>query len=183
MKQLVYLAGRLAAVTGILFLAVLASSCEEDEKDRTNHLQYDGETYKLATGYIESYGQINSNPPSYNFDLTLYSEGLTPDDSRNGFTGEGHGLYVFFYSESSEMIAPGTYYFDDAASYSANTFDYAQVWIAFDAEEQTGELYQTAVDGEITVDFSGGEYEVDIDLELAGGEELTGFFKGSLVTY
>lgn len=140
---------------------------------------YDGNTYELDKGFIESYGQINENPATYNLDLVLVSPDINFSDEEP--SGIGHVLYFEMFSSSMTDLVPGTYSYDVLATYNANTFDFGLTFIDFNLETGSGGQQMEIEGGTVKIEKSGQTYEIAIDCTLDNGKKVTGYYKNSLI--
>lgn len=151
--------------------------------DATNFLTYDGVTYPLAGGFLDYYGKWYTEMPSYNFDLTLYSSGLTWVEQIEYFTGTGHAMYFEMFTTSQTNLASGVYSYDFWETYEANTFDYGFFLLNFNAEQQTAEVDSDITGGTITVVTSGNDYQITVDCTDSFDKSLTAYYEGTLSIY
>jgi flagellin-like protein len=170
-------------VKGLIILiavTVVLAACKKDDDKISNHLKYNNTEYILTAGIIEYYGQWNESPASYNFDITLFSSGV----SFNGddFSGEGHAIYFEMFSSSATELVPGTYSYDANETFNALTFDYGSVYIDYNLSTDTGlELSVTA--GTVKIEKSGTTYKITVDCTVVGGHKVTGYYEGALTYY
>jgi hypothetical protein len=161
-----------------LFLAFV-SSCSKDESI-PNRIIIDGESFKLAKGYIGGYGiDVDDNGDSGSlYEILLTSSGVT-------FTGddlEGNGqiLDLIIFSGSTIELKPGTYQYNDG-------FIRSTLYDAFAADANfdtsTGTPY-FVIDGSVTISRSGNTWTIKFDLEMEDDDgdevEVTGSFSGQL---
>lgn len=169
----------------ILSFAFITFSCEKKATKDTSpgKFSYNGTTYKLEEGHIESYGVLYTGQ-DYNIDLTLISSEFTIMEDNGeikSITGQGNGIYVELFSGIESDIETGTYYFDNNKSGSRGSFDYAEVYINYNFDTEEGSVYMIS-DGTITIE-SIQPYEISFNLTLSDGSSVNGTYKGALDYY
>jgi hypothetical protein len=171
---------KLITLIFIIVLGTFTTSCDNDDDAVApaaivNEFTYDGTTYSLSQGILEYYGD-NGNG-SYDFDISLFSDGFTIDLVNGEFTGRGDGVYLDLNSDNMADLSDGTYIFD--INRDAYVISAAGIYIDFDAQSQTGTPI-TASSGEVILTKSGDEYTVNFDLFTASGAAVTGQYTGTL---
>ena len=172
----------LVAVT--LVLSTLHMACKKDDDDKNgndktkkNLMTYDGKEYDLAFGFIENWGDY-FNSGAYNFDITLFSSGITYDTATDQTSGTGHIIYFELMSSSETQLVPGTYTFTNTGDYKANTFEDAGFAINFNITTLTGEIERDITGGTLKVAKTGNVYEFTIDAIAEDSKPVTGYYKG-----
>jgi hypothetical protein len=173
--------------TKLMYLGILAfsimllcSGCKKDNKDNgpENYFKYNGKTYSLADGFLEYYGLWSGT--GYNFDVNLYSSGITYDGE--DFQGTGNAVYLEMYSSSSASLASGTYTYDESSSEDPLTFDEGMFGMKINMSDGSGTV--TAVgSGTVKVSKSGEAYEFTFSCKNSNNQTISGYFKGTLDYY
>jgi hypothetical protein len=159
-----------------LALTLTAISCSKDEATKKNHMKFDNTEYDISKGIIKYYGQYNQSPPSYNFDIYLFSSGINYDGS--AFSGTGTYFYLEMFSSSSAELVSGTYTFN-SLSENPNMFDYGVLRLNYNTELQVNHLVSS---GTVKIVKTDAVYEITIDC-ISNGKSLTGYYKGTLNYY
>lgn len=178
-------------ILALLTISVSITSCgkDDDENDdengipEENHLKHDARMYEISDGILEYYGQWWDDTGGFNFDITLFSSGITFDEELEDFTGKGNMIMFEMFSESKTELKPGTYTFDADQSYDAGTFDRGLFFLNYDIETETAEVTGEIAGGTVKVEKSGSTYKITIDCTDNKGEKLTGFYEGTLDYY
>lgn len=173
-------------IVALVFTAlVFASACKKDEI--LDVIRFDGVKYGIAGGILENFGMANEVPASYNFDLTLYSDGIDYFEENNDFTGTGTLLYFEMFSSDENDLAPGTYIFD-ADSYAANTFDWGVIIVDINFEDPLKTIKnksakiagESIVDGTIKVSKSKSTYTITITATTDLEKQIKATYEGPL---
>jgi hypothetical protein len=173
-------------IVAFVFTAlVFASACKKDEI--LDVIRFDGMKYGIAGGILENFGMANELPASYNFDLTLYSDGIEYSEEYNDFTGTGTLLYFEMFSSDEDDLAPGTYVFD-AQSYAANTFDWGVIIVDINFDGPTEIIKnksakiagESIVDGTIKVSKSKSVYTITITATTDMEKQIKATYEGPL---
>lgn len=168
-------------LTGIIICAVLGiTGCSKD-KGEGNYFLYGGVEYPLNQGVMQFYGQLTEGA-GYNFDVSIFSSGITYDSDVAELKGAGQAIYFEMFSSSASLLANGDYLFDMLASESGLTFDKGNFGTDLNFDAQTGTIINI-ISGKVTVSKSGNEYELSFRGEIQGGETVTGHYKGILSYY
>lgn len=122
------------------------SGCSKPEEP--NHFRYTVNDYPLDQGFIHNYG-LAEDATGYNFDVTLYSNGISYDRERHEFNGTGNVGFFQLYSSSATELTAGTYQFT-AEGKEPLTFDAANFGMTVNFAEQTGTIVN-AVSGIVKV--------------------------------
>lgn len=172
-------------IPAVLFAMTIAIiGCKEDEKvepvAKKNFLAYDANEYLLASGMLAYYGDPDAKLGTYNFDIMLFSSGITYNATNDELSGQGDLIVLELFSSSETQLVPGTYVFDSTGSYAANSFDFGFFAVNFAFLTQTGQIEKDITGGNVIVGKSGDQYEVTIDVIADDGKKVTGYYKGSL---
>jgi len=168
-------------LTGLLICSLLGMAGCSKDKEEGNYFLYGGIEYPLNQGVMQYYGQLTEGA-GYNFDVSLFSSGITFDEVEADLDGTGQAIYFEMFSSSATVLANGEYLFDMLASENALTFDKGNFGTNLDFNAQTGEVINI-ISGKVTVSKSGNEYEFTFSGEIQGGATVTGHFKGSIPYY
>lgn len=162
----------------IIILSVITfTGCSDDDDDNAKGtFTYNGTTYELSNGVIESYGSITKS--SYHLDLTLYSSGLNYEKG----TGTGNALYFEIFSSSNSDLVAGTYAYDPEWTGEPLTFDFGAAYINFNITSESGT--QVIInEGTVTISKSGSTYTITVNCKDANDNSITGSYTGSLKYY
>jgi hypothetical protein len=166
----------------VLFICATVgfTSCTKD-KEKDNYFEYSGTIYHLVAGTMQYYGQLTDGA-GYNFDISLFSSGVTYDFNTADLGGTGNAVYFEMFSSSDSELPDGEYSFDVLATESPLTFDEGYFGININFDSHTGAvIYITS--GNVTVAKSGLSYELTFDCFAQDGEPVSGHFKGILPYY
>jgi hypothetical protein len=172
----------------LLLLSTAFSGCKKDEEDieTSGYFEVNGETYELNSGMLEHFGEDDWYD-GYNVDMTLFSPGLTVNNSIVPFVeGEGDALVFEMISEQKGTLAEGVYEFiefEDEGVIPAESFYFGGYVLGAVAETQGVDVEQFFMEGTVTVKKSGKIYTIDIDCTDFFGNKLTGHIKGPLKYY
>lgn len=161
-------------------LVTLSCSSDDDNNDVTpgggdNTMSIDGSAFNIATGAIEEYG-ANGNG-SFDWDVTLVSDGFTINVENQSITGTGAFLYLDLNTNSETGLVPGTYvYADERAEFT---------WVdAFASPNLNSETFEgtiyTAVSGTIIITGTGSSQVINVNLLDAAGKVITASYSGDL---
>lgn len=155
----------------------LAPSCKKDDKANPdkNHFVLNGETFDLAKGFIEDFGD-NGNG-SYDFDVYLTSSDINYSDLLQEFNGTGEFIFIDFNTSSESGLVKGTYTYSNERN--AFTFVDGTVGKDYDLLTFIGEDYDV-IGGTVDVEINGSEVILDFDLTISNNTSVTGRFKGPL---
>lgn len=168
-------------LTGLLIFSLLGMTGCSKDKEEGNYFLYGGVEYPLNQSVMQYYGQLTEGA-GYNFDVSLFSTGITFDEVEADLDGTGQAIYFEMFSSSATGLVNGDYLFDMLASENALTFDKGNFGTNLDFNTQTGEVINI-ISGKVTVSKSGNEYEFTFSGEIQGGATITGHFKGSIPYY
>lgn len=168
-------------LTGLVICSLLGMAGCSKDKEEGNYFLYDGVEYPLNQGVIQFYGQLTEEA-GYNFDVSLFSSGITFDAVEADLDGIGQAIYFEMFSSSATGLANGDYLFDILASESALTFDKGNFGTNLNFDAQIGDVFNF-ISGKVTVSKSGDEYEFSFNGEIQGGKTVTGHYKGNIPFY
>ncbi|MDX9903881.1 MAG: hypothetical protein RB288_07375 [Bacteroidales bacterium] len=168
----------------ILAIALLAgflsfTGCTEVEEP--DHFRYTVNDYPLQQGFIHNYGMPEGGT-GYNFDVTLFSSGISYNRDRHEFQGSGHVVYFQMYSSSATELANGTYQFSSAGDKAPATFDTGNFGMNVNFTDDTGTIVN-AVSGVVKVSGSVSEPVFNFSCQTATGEKISGHFSGYAPIY
>lgn len=174
-------------LTIILLSLIIFAGCKKDKKESSfnNYINYDGTTYAIDKGYLENWGKWSPEGDN-NLDLTLVSNGISAVEVSgllDEFIGAGNGIIFYMYTTSTTRLDDGNYVYDEDATEEAGTFEWANVVINYNIEDEEGDVDQYIVDGTVTVTKTGDVYEISFNLTDEDGKTVTGYFKGTLKYY
>lgn len=167
--------GDRTALTGIPF-----TTPEEEEIDvETENLSFD---HVIMASYYGPSEDENGNA-SYNFYVLLATEAMNPDDYGDPFPAAFpcHAINCDFYTEApaagNPFILPdGTYVY--AETRAAGTWS-PDSWAAYFDEQE--EMYELLPDeGTLTVERTGIDYHIAIDMKTDKGKVYTGTYTGPI---
>jgi len=171
---------RIAIISFVLLgAAFIFSGCSKPEKP--DSFVYTVNEYPLDQGFIHNYG-MPEGATGYNFDVTIYSQGVTYIRDRHEFLGTGHLVYFQMFSSSATELSAGTYQFSTADAGSPLTFNVANFGMSVDFTNETGTIV-SAVSGTVRVSGSGDHRTFDFECMTATGEKITGHFSGWIPAY
>jgi hypothetical protein len=171
-------------LTIVLLSLIIFTGCKKDKDENSydNYIKYDDKAYPLDKGILENWGKWSPESDN-NLDLTLVSDSVNVIEWNNevdSYSGTGHRIKFWMYSASSELLDNGNYTYDDLSSEKTGTFDYGQLLINYNFDNEEGEIEQYVADGTVTVTKSGDTYEITINCTDEEGKSVTGYYKGIL---
>lgn len=155
---------------------ILAGCSKQEEPDR---FVYTVNEYPLQQGFIHNYG-MSEGATGYNFDVTIFSSGVSYNRDRHEFLGTGHVVFFEMFSSSATELSEGTYQF--SAEKNPKTFDKANFGMNMNFENETGTIVNV-VSGVIKVSGSVENRVFDFECMTGTGEKVTGHFSGWLQVY
>ncbi len=173
---------------GLLLASSLLISCDKDEDDdvsQKNYLKIGETEYVLSKGMYENYGQMEWEGwqyDGYNLDLTLFSSGLTNSTDSEGYTdlsGSGQVIYFEMFSSKGNEFDSRDYTFSSSEPYPVGTFDYGEFCISYSDDNEVNNWIDIS-SGKVTISKSGDTYSITIDCKSENGDNIKGFFKGTL---
>ena len=163
-------------LTGVLVI----TGCSKPEEP--DHFSYTVNDYPLEQGFIHNYG-IPKGATGFNFDVTIYSPGVSYNRDNHEFQGTGHVIFFQMFSSSATELASGTYQFStEKASGAPSTFNEANFGINVNFSDDTGTIV-SAVSGSVKVSGSGEYRTIDFNCTTTTGEKITGHFNGYIPVY
>ncbi len=173
----------------LLLTAFLMSSCNNESDDDPidnspkNFLSYNDESYDLAIGALESFG--NSDSSDYKIDLTFGSLSIYFHQANGGIFdlyGTGYAIRFHVYNDAPETLESGEYTFDTDAL-TAGTFNYGIVYIDYPGPYQDAEGIAIS-SGTLSVTNKGNDkYDISFTCSTTEGNTVTGNFNDYLKTY
>jgi len=171
-------------LVGAIVLSIFFMGCKKDDDTPKSQMTYKDVEYDLSQGFLESYGKWSDNSAN-NFSLILLSSGFTAheeDGEIDSVSGIGHGIVFDLFATSPDKLDVGDYIYVSDGSGNAGTFVYANGVLNYNA--QTEEGIEFDIDGgKLTVVQNGDTYELKFDCTTEDGDQITGFYKGSLKYY
>ena len=165
----------------VLFVAAFSmTSCNKDDDNSSsseNGFTLDGTSYDLGRGFIEDWG-ANGNG-SFDFDVTVVSDGITLNTGNGTLTGTGNFVYLDLNTSSESGLVDGTYTF--SSNRDALTFVAASIGTDFDLDAQAGTVI-LATGGTVDLDVNGNTVTIDFTLETPSGT-VVGNYSGSLTEF
>jgi hypothetical protein len=175
MKKLFF---ALFLVTGVLMF----QSCQDDDKKSpSNELSYGGEKIKIVTILRDMDPEVEEGQNGqdvYFHELYLLSAGFTYDTEN--LYGEGDALHLTALSNSPDNILAGVYSFGIEALLPG--FMDAELYMNYNADNETSDAVHHAESGTMTIDKDGGEYTITFSLML-DGKSLTGTYRGQMTEF
>lgn len=167
---------QIISAVALAFMLAFTGCTKEEEP---NHFRYTVNDYPLFQGFIHNYG-MPEGATGFNFDVTLFSEGVSYNRDLHEFRGKGHVLFFQFYSSSATELANGMYQLNSGKTPS--TLDVANFGMHMDFENETGTIV-TGVSGSVKVSGSATSREFDFEFITGTGEMITGHFNRTLPVY
>jgi hypothetical protein len=167
----------------ILLLVAVAAFAGCTKEEEPDHFRYTVNDYPLQQGFIHNFGILQGSS-GYNFDVTLFSSGISYDRYREEFQGFGNMVFLQMFSSSATELANGTYQFStDETNGQPSTFNTGNFAMNLRFSDGTGTIV-SAVSGVVRVS-SGmrNEIVIDFDCMTSTGEKITGHFSGSIPVY
>jgi hypothetical protein len=168
--------------------STLIYSCKDDSSsndqtntnDPTGIITWDDVNFTVTKGIIEEYGIIEDG--IYNFDLTLFTDGVTYDGNEGEWSGKGSILYFEMYSPDSTDLANGTYTFDFNDEKPFTMSDGVALYEYIPAADSV--IKEAAITaGSVVVSKSNNQYVITLDCTSQTGKKITGEYKGDLFRY
>lgn len=163
----------------VLVLSLLNGCTGND--DRVNGFNYLAVNYPLDGGVIQYYGMPEGGS-AYNFDITLFSSGITYNSNSGTFDGKGHIVYFELFSQSPGELVSGTYTFDSSGAGSHTTVTKGNFGMNVNFINDTGVILHV-VSGSVTVERDGFEYNIGFSCGTDDDETITGSYRGFLTRY
>ncbi len=175
----------------ILIALISFTACNDDKDDdgdtnkidtSSNNFVYDGEKYELSDGVIEYYGSFEDYPDEYNYDITLFTSGITYEVD-SWLLGEGSFLWIVLYTKNATELDAGTYTFWDTSPEGATQTFEGEFCIDYISENYDGESVFDFGGGTVVLEKTGDEYIITLSGNNYAGKKITGYFKGHLHFY
>lgn len=178
-KKLIMKKINFLALISMLSLLVLSACKKDDDPVAVNEFTVENQSYELAKGFIEPYGENTPEyPGSYDFDITLTSSSINYSDLDEEFNGTGHIVYLDLNTSSPTGLVSGTYNFSSERNVltivdgtAATNFDIAN--------GSTGSSYEV-IGGTVTITTDATEPLIEFSLITTGNITVTGRYKGTL---
>lgn len=170
MKQLIFF-----LVGTVALFAYTGCNKDDDDAGTKNEFVLNETTYELAKGFIQDYG-ANGNG-SFDFDVTLTSEGVNYSDAQGIFSGTGEFIYLDLNSSLATGLVAGTYNF--SSDRNAFTLVDGSIGTDYDLATFTGEDF-SVIGGTVEVELVGNETRLSWSLSISNGTTVTGEFQGIL---
>jgi hypothetical protein len=167
-------------LSAVAILLLVFTGCTKEEEP--DHFRYTVNDYPLQQGFIHNYGMPEGGY-GYNFDVTLYSSGVSYNRDRHEFQGSGNVVFFQMFSSSATELSPGTYQFStDEAAGAPSTFNVANFGMNVNFSDETGTIV-SSVSGTVKVSGTGEYRTFDFDCMTGTGEKVTGHFNGYVPAY
>jgi hypothetical protein len=98
-------------------------------------------------------------------------------------SGKGNYIYLEAYTSSTTGLADGTYTYDADETYVSGTFDYGEVVVNYDIENETWDKGDIITAGTLTVTKNGSSYTIVFSGTTSDGGNVTASYTGSLTFY
>lgn len=156
--------------------ALLVASCTKDQPSpavKPNGTT-DPSVYGLV-GSIVDMGDMNSN--SRLMEMTLNYQQDVYDSVSGNILGKGNSIVIKFYVNEDGRVPSGSYSFSNSDPKVPFTFASAVISLTNSAGAQ---VYEEAIDGQVVVNNSNNQYDVNYTFNLYGGVVVNGRAIGSL---
>lgn len=173
----------------LLITLSLFSSCKKDDdvsidddvtstNNDPNTISYNSRSIKIENGLIINYGE-NEVLGSYDFDLNLYDDAISFDNSDSELKGTGNVIYLDFNSKSSTGLESGTYTItSNDESDETNKIVEANLGLDYDIFQLEG-TYLSIVSGSAEVTREDDSYEITFSGKTSTGETVQFNYSGS----
>ena len=165
----------------LLFLTLAVFSCKKDDPV-LNYFKYELIKYEVDEGGIEYYGKLDPSDPGYNYDVSLFSTGIIFDPLAGTFSGTGNIIVLQMYSDSENLLSPGTYTFNADGSRTPFTFDIGRFGLFVNMDDQTGTIILVN-SGTIVIRKTDDKWTFDFDCATSADKTIKGSFTGTLDFY
>jgi|SRR5690625_151875 len=179
----------------VLLAGIAACSSDDDNKEvpapsGSGSFTYDGKTYNIKSGIVDNEGIYWSDDGSTEYEFSLITSKLSIDPIQ-GFVPEEEKISVInfnLFSQNASKPKTGEYNLDwwNNVDY---TVEEASVVINLSYTFQDGDLVDFDYDedveaesGKVNIHKSGNVYELDFDFTMENGKQLTGEFKGKMLS-
>lgn len=162
---------------GIFSVALIMAACKKDNDELKNRVTYDGQSYDLTKGYICDL-TTTIKAAGYKHTIFLASKDIViPAFAPPIGTGNWVGLWLN--SPSDSEIVPGTYTF---AYFSSEEYTfYGQVMLESSYVLKSFPNTDIA-SGTLDIDVNDDIYTVNFKGTIVGGESVTAYYKGHVIT-
>lgn len=172
-------------MVAMLATSISFVSCDKDDDDddkKKSQFTYENTEYDLDEGSLTYYGVwgTDSVDEGYNFDIFLFSSGISFESDSTGYIGVGNFIYFEMFSSSTTELVEGTYNFDADATYAPNTFDMGDFAINFNMDTFTGDLQESIAGGTVNIEKDGSDYKITVECTDSSDKTITGYFEGAL---
>ncbi|MFC4634489.1 hypothetical protein ACFO3O_11260 [Dokdonia ponticola] len=170
---------KLVFLSALVFTLVTVS-CKNDDDDNTtveatNSMTINGEEFSIETGFLTEFGENSDG--SFDWDVTLISDGFTIDINNETVTGIGSSIYLDLNTNSATGLVPGTYTFSNERA----EFTWVDAEGVIDLNGETGEgNFFFAESGTVTITGTGNNQLIVVDLVDENGNEITASYEGAL---
>lgn len=179
---------KLLTLAFITLLTAFTTSCSSDDDSgssdddngmpvMTNEFVFDGTSYSLTQGIIQSSGATPEG--AFNFIITLYSDGFNVDSVNGTVSGTGDLMFLDINTDTMNNVSDGTYNFSMTRDVFTTTN--SGFIVNLDPVAGTSDAVELATSGSITLSISGTTYDIEFNFLNASGESITGAYTGTLV--
>ncbi|MFT5891569.1 MAG: hypothetical protein ACI9Y7_001674 [Dokdonia sp.] len=181
---------KLVVLFALVFNLVAVSCKNDDDNDNDddnggdtvseNVMTIDGEAYDIETGFLDGFGENSDG--SFDWDITLYSDGFSVNTEENTVSGTGSYIYIDLNTNSASGLVPGTYTFSDERE--EFTWVVAEGGIDFNVETGEGTIFGEATtgNGSVTITGTGSDQLIEVNILDENGNALTVSYSGVLQT-
>jgi hypothetical protein len=162
----------------LCFIATILLSCSEDDLDPYNRFAYNNKTYQIERAYLylDSKGWQTNGVVTYEHSLSFLN-GLTVSDSE--LRGKGSLIRMILISSTPDL-EPGEYvYMGTQPQWNAGVFYDAAVYIDFNAEALTGDIFSIH-SGKVIISKSGNSYTIEFQ-GSANSSPFYGRYSGKFI--
>lgn len=160
------------------FLIISSCKKEEDNNVNGNEVSVNGESFNLEKGHIISFG--GNDDGSFDFDVYLFSSGISFSDEEDNLVGLGDWLYLDLNTSSPNGLVSGTYTY--SVEGGALTFlegSILAINVDLDGNANMGTFYQIA-GGTVDISVEDDETSFDFNLVDSDNNTIAGQFSGVL---
>jgi hypothetical protein len=179
---------KISFIFGIVFLVWSMMACLPSAEEEQSYIypsssfKYKQNQYNLKKGFIINYGKRNRSG-GYNINLNLISADLEIIEEKGVIVsskGFGHLLFFEMFSDNAKELESGIYPFDSLYTGQPGTFDSGKGFLDMDIPQKTSQTFQISSGALSVINKKNGEYEITIDCKTTRGDEVRGFYTGSL---
>lgn len=184
----------------LICTAVFAfTACSSDDNDNNwgdqpdhseNYIEFNGETYPLKFGVIESEGNNESDDESYEYNISFATTVFSEDEEGNWVPEENILSLIGFevYSDNPLLPETGEYDFTEeelvnftfASGIGFINLDFESIANGEDLEDTDFEQLISIKSGTIKILQTGETYEIEMNLINYNGKPVVGYYKGEL---